>query len=197
MKSKNLTKLFYFIFMFLLLSCNKSVEHNHWTAEIFENKINSLPELFNQIGTEKLLDIIANKDSARASSFNKMKANQIASYFNDKYNIDIRDKFVDNPEGIVILGMFYAEKEYQDAKSLIKTNSTNSFKTSDENMSCLLAAVGGVIGVTQAKQIWQAIVAGATEETIVAAVSLIGKRVATIWAVSVMVYEIGGCLEWW
>ena len=177
-------------------SCSKSIE-NHWQAEIRENNINSLPELFSQIGSEKLVDIVASKDSLKAKSYNIMKANEIASYFFDKYKIDIREKFVDNPEGIIILGMFYAEKEYQKTKYQIKTNSLNSFKTSDENMDCFMTVVSDVIGISQAKAIWNSIVMGASEETVIAAVSLIGKRVAGILTVATMVYSTGSCLGWW
>lgn len=126
-----------------------------------------------------------------------MKANQIASYFYDKYKIDIREKFEDNPEGIVILGMFYAEKEYQNSKNQIKSNSLKSFKTGDENMGCFITVIGDVIGISQAKAIWNSIVLGASEETVIAAISLIGKRVAGVLTVATMIYSTGSCLEWW
>ena len=196
MSLKKTINLFYLCFLLFLSSCSKSIE-NHWQAEIRENNINSLPELFSQIGSEKLVDIVASKDSLKAKSYNIMKANEIASYFFDKYKIDIREKFVDNPEGIIILGMFYAEKEYQKTKYQIKTNSLNSFKTSDENMDCFMTVVSDVIGISQAKAIWNSIVMGASEETVIAAVSLIGKRVAGILTVATMVYSTGSCLGWW
>lgn len=197
MNLKKITPIILFSFVLFLSGCTKSVERITWQAEISENKINYLPELFNEFTSEKLIDIIASKDSDKASSYNKMKANQIASYFKHKYKIDIRDKFIDNPEGIIILGVFYAEKESLDLKSQTKSYSINSLKTNDEDMSCLFAAVGAVIGISEAKAIWSSIVAGASAETVIAAVSLIGRRVAAIWTVSVMVYEIGGCLDWW
>jgi hypothetical protein len=180
-----------------LSGCTKSNDNIHWQAEITENRTSNLQDLFSQIGSEKLVDIIASKNEEQMSNYNKLKANQIASYFQEKYNVDIRGKFIDNPEGIVILGMFYAEKEYQEAKSKIRGNNLTTLKTGEENLSCLLAAVEGIIGVSQAKQIWKAILAGATEETVIAAVSLIGRRVATIWGVTIMVYQIGSCMEWW
>ena len=100
MSLKKTINLFYLCFLLFLSSCSKSIE-NHWQAEIRENNINSLPELFSQIGSEKLVDIVASKDSLKAKNYNIMKANEIASYFFDKYKIDIREKFVDNP--VVIL----------------------------------------------------------------------------------------------
>ena len=197
MNLKKSINLFSLCFLLFLSSCSKTIENNHWQAEISENNINSLPELFSQIGSEKLIDIVASKDSLKASSYNIMKANQIASYFYDKYKIDIREKFEDNPEGIVILGKFYAEKEYQNSKNQIKSNSLKSFKTGDENMGCFITVIGDVIGISQAKAIWNSIVLGASEETVIAAISLIGKRVAGVLTVATMIYSTGSCLEWW
>lgn len=93
----------------LLTSCSKSTEDKKWQAEITENKAESLKEVFAN-GSEKLLDIIASKDEIKMSNFNETKANQIASYFQDKFKVDITKEFIDNPEGIVILGLFYAKR---------------------------------------------------------------------------------------
>lgn len=138
----------------LLTSCSKSTEDKKWQAEITENKAESLKEVFLQNGSEKLLDIIASKDEIKMSNFNETKANQIASYFQDKFKVDITKEFIDNPEGIVILGLFYAKKEQLDANSQIMSNSTNNvMKTPDENMDCFLTAVSDFIGISQAKSI--------------------------------------------
>lgn len=197
MKTKNAVKVCCLSFFIFLSSCNKKVDTSYWKAEITENKVNSLQDLFSQIGSEKLIDIVESKDIIKAESYNKMKANQIASYFQDKYIIDLRDKFIDNPEGIVILGMCYAVKEYQDAKLQVKSNSTFSLTNSEDKMNCFLTAIADVIGIAQAKSIWNSIVMGASEETVIAAVSLIGRRVAGILTVATMIYSTGGCLGWW
>jgi hypothetical protein len=182
----------------LLSSCNKSVDESHWQAVISKNKAATLQDVFLQNGSEILIDIVSSKDEVKISNFNKTKANQIASYFQDKFNIDITKEFIDNPEGIVILGLFYAKKEQLDAKSLIMSTSTNNvMKSSDENMDCFLTAVGDFIGLTQARSIWKSIVMGASEQTEIAAVKLIGRRVASIISVATMVYSTGSCLDWW
>ena len=182
-----------------LTSCTKLTDDKKWQAEITENKVASLKEVFIQNGSEKLIDIIASKDEVRVINYNKMKANQIASYFHDKFKIDITKEFIDNPEGIVILGLFYAEKEHQETRLKIKTNSNDvMMATPDEYMSCLHTAVEAVIGVTQAKEIWKGFVGGATAEaTVFAAAKLMAKRVATIWGIADMVYNMGLCMTWW
>ncbi len=38
---------------------------------------------------------------------------------------------------------------------------------------------------------------GASEQTVIAAVKLIGRRVAGIISVALMVYATGSCLDWW
>jgi hypothetical protein len=183
---------------FILTGCTKSTQDKQWHAEITENKAATLQDVFLQNGSEKLIDIVASKDQVKMSNFNKTKANEIASYFLDKYKIDITKEFIDNPEGIVILGLFYAKKEQQVTYSHIMSNSTNNvMKTSDENMDCFLTAVGDFIGISQAKSIWRGIVMGASEQTVIAAVKLIGRRVAGIISVALMVYATGSCLDWW
>jgi hypothetical protein len=184
--------------LLILTGCTKSTQDKQWQAEITENKAANLQDVFLQNGSEKLIDLVASKDELKIKKFNKTKANEIASYFQDKYNIDITKEFIDNPEGIVILGLFYAKKEQQDADSQIMSNSTNNvMKTSDENMDCFLTAVGDFVGITQARSIWNSIVMGASEQTVIAAVKLIGRRVAGIISVATMVYATGSCLDWW
>ena len=111
-------KIIYAISLCLLLilsGCTKSTQDKQWHAEITENKAATLQDVFLQNGSEKLIDIVASNDAVKMSNYNKIKANQIASYFQDKFKIDITEEFIDNPEGIVILGLFYAKKEQQDA----------------------------------------------------------------------------------
>jgi hypothetical protein len=180
----------------LCTSCNKSVEKEPWTATISANKIQSLPELFSTNQNENLIEIVSTKDIAKMSEYNKIKANQIASYFIDKYKIDIRAEFKENPEGIIILGMLYASKEYENKKLNTRGTSLAAFKE-PEAMNCFLTAVSDVIGISQAKALWASIVAGATEETVIAAVSLIGRRVAGVITITLMVYSTGECLGWW
>jgi uncharacterized membrane protein YeaQ/YmgE (transglycosylase-associated protein family) len=180
----------------LLTSCSKSTEDKKWQAEITENKAESLKEVFLQNGSEKLLDIIDSKDEVKMSNYNETKANQIASYFQDKFNVDITKEFIDNPEGIVILGLFYAKKEQLDASSQIKTNSTIVMKQNDPN-DCFWAVITGLIGLTDAKNVWKAFSAGISEETIFAAAKLIGKRVGSVIVTLVAVDQLGECMGWW
>ena len=182
--------------LLFLTSCTKSTEEKQWQAEISENKAASLKDVFLQNGSEKLIDIIASKDEVKMSNFNKTKANQIASYFQDKFKIDITKEFIDNPEGIVILGLFYAKKEQLDASSQIKTNSTIVMKENDPN-DCFWAVITGLIGLTDAKNVWKAFSAGISEETIFAAAKLIGKRVGSVIVTLVAVNQLGECAGWW
>ena len=193
-------RIYHYVFLIIILlisSCNKELTTKHWEAQIIQNKANSLPELFNQIGSEKLVEIVSSKDQVRVSAYNKMKANQIASYFIDKYKIDIREEFKDNPEGVIVLGMLYAAKEYEDARIKIKGNSLEVMKSPEEEMNCFFVAVESVIGITQARSLWKSIAMGATKEAVISSVSLLSRRVVAIWSVATLVYDIGGCLEWW
>jgi hypothetical protein len=193
-------RFYHYVFLLIILlisSCNKELTTKHWEAQIIQNKAKSLPELFNQIGSEKLVEIVSSKDQVRVSAYNKMKANQIASYFIDKYKIDIREEFKDNPEGVIVIGMLYAAKEYEDARIKIKGNSLEVMKSPEEEMNCFFVAVESVIGITQARSLWKSIAMGATKEAVISSVSLLSRRVVAIWSVATLVYDIGGCLEWW
>jgi hypothetical protein len=183
--------------LLILTGCTKSTQDKQWQAEITENKAAMLEDVFLQNGSEKLIDLVASKDELKINNFNKTKANEIASYFQDKYKIDITKEFIDNPEGIVILGLFYAKKEQQDADSQIMSNSTNNVMKNNDPNDCFWAAVMGVIGITDAKNIWKALAAGATEETVIAAARLIGKRIGISIGIVMMVNEIGQCVGWW
>ena len=194
---KKINLLMIFCFVLLITSCSKSVDNNQWQAVISENKVNSLPEIFSQIKTEKVVEILSSKDTIKASQQNKILANQIASYFQSKYKIDITQEFKNNPEGIVILGIFYAKKEAIEAKSKIKSFSINSYQRYSDDMDCLMAAVSTAIGISQARDIWRSVMAGATEATILSTVKLLARRVAAAWTVVAMVYEVGGCLDFW
>jgi len=185
-----------------LTSCTKSTEVKQWQAVITKNKAATIKEIFLENGSKKLLDITASKDEVKMSDYNKMTANQIASYFQDKFKIDITKEFIDNPEGIVILGLFYAKKEQQDANSQIMSDRTNNLmkanvmQANDTN-DCFWAAVTGILSLADAKNIWKAISAGATEETVIAAAKLIGRRVGGIIMVTIAILEIGECIGWW
>lgn len=199
MKSKYVKIMLFGCFLFSALSCNKTIEAYHWEAQLTHNKVSSITELLYQEGSDKMIKIVASKNKNMISLYNKNIANQIASYIMIKYKIDIRDKFIDNPEGIIILGMFFAAREHKNR--IISKKSDNidskSIMLYDDNMNCFITAVSDVIGITQAKSLWASIVAGATEETIIAAVSLIGRRVAGLITVTFMVYSTGECLGWW
>ena len=60
-----------------------------------------------------------------------------------------------------------------------------------------MTAVGAVIGVSQAKDIWRSIMAGATEATIINTVKLLARRAAAAWVVVATVYEVGQCMDFW
>ncbi|PQV59672.1 hypothetical protein CLV53_11556 [Sediminibacterium magnilacihabitans] len=129
-------------------------------------------------------------------------ANKVASYFYAKYQRDIRRDFVNNPQGIIILGLLYAAKERHAATinmsaSLHAPGQGLAVESNRATFDCLLSVVGSVIGLSDARNLWQSIAAGATEETAIAALKVIGRRVAGVITVAIMVYDLGSCLDWW
>lgn len=110
--------------------------------------------------------------------------------------MDLRNDFVDNPEGLVTLGLIYAAKEKNANLASSHSQGISTLAVSGD-FDCFLAAVGTFIGIADARKIWLSIVAGASEETAIAALRLIGRRAATVLAVGIMVYEAGDCLGFW
>jgi len=199
MISKNVKLVLFSSLLLVSTGCNKMIDDQHWESQISQSQVASMTEIFYQEESDSLTDVIASKNKNLISTFNRKKANQITSFIFKKYKIDIRNKFKDNPEGIIILGMFFAAKEYEYenlSTKRISTSSKSSMKY-DERMNCFITAVSDVIGISQARSIWASIAAGAAEETVIAAVSLIGRRVVGILSVTLMVYSTGECLGWW
>lgn len=161
-------------------------------TDIFKNDKNILEQL-----------IISNNQES-ATIYIRNLASQICGYFYYNRNIDIRNDFINDPNGVILLGLFYAADEYyyqnqMTAKSLKQSGKTASPNLYDDPdpMGCFLTAVGSLIGFADAKNIWRSFVAGASEQTVIAALKLIGRRVATVITVVVTIYQAGECLDWW
>lgn len=189
----------------IFVACSKSNVDQEWKATLGTNSYSSAAEIFKSINKIDLKNATSTNNIKATQEIIYPAANKIASYFFDRYKIDIRQDFVDNPQGIIILGLFYAAKEvnYSNNSVLsslrVKTLSSDGLVITEnkDDFSCFLSAVAAVIGITDARNIWRSIVSGASEETVLAAVKLIGKRVAGVISVAIMVYEVGSCLEWW
>lgn len=82
-----------------------------WKAQIESSSTTSVTEIFKQTHPLKLKSIINSTDEVKGKQFINSTANKIATYFFYKYKINISEDFVDNPQGIITLGLFYAAKE--------------------------------------------------------------------------------------
>ena len=98
-------------FILTTFSCEKSKNSNHWIAEITSIRFSSASELFKNLPVTALRNNITSNDSRQSALFINEIANKIASYCYSKLNVDIRNKFIDNPNGIIILGLYLAAKE--------------------------------------------------------------------------------------
>jgi hypothetical protein len=176
------------------ISCKKTSEKSEWKAQIESNSMASVTEIFKLTDPQKLKEIISANDEIKGRQFVNSTANKIATYFFYKQKIDIREDFIDNPQGIITLGLFYAAKESQ---SNTQNNYASRAQFASPDMDCFVTAVSTFLGIADARNIWRSIVAGASEETVIAGLKLIGRRVGTIIGVGVMVYSVGRCLDWW
>ncbi len=194
------------IFLFLLgvvcstifLACSKSNSENEWVATFETNKYSTITDIFKSVNKAELINATSNNNLAKTNEITIALASKIASFVFEKYKMDVRKDFINDPQGVIILGLSLAAREHENGTIIVKTTSTdNGVIINKADLNCFFAVVGGVIGITDARNIWKSITAGASEETILAAVKVIGKRVAGIITVGIMVYELGECFDWW
>lgn len=181
----------------------KSQSNLEWTLSIPYPTSNSLQELFQK---DRLLirRIVNNNNEIQAESYVRDLADQIAGFYYYNRNIDLRVDFADDPNNVIIFGLFYAAKEYIDQESLYATQKSVKKKKEPsiyymppDPEICFWTAVGTIIGFTEAKSIWNAIVGGASEQTIIRTLKLMGKRVASAITLVITIKEVGECLGWW
>lgn len=176
---------------------------SQWVAQIPYPNVSTVTALF-QSDQYALQDLVNSNNEAYANAYVLSLADRIAGFYYYNKGIDIRNDFIDNPIGIVTLGLFSAAREYHYGNPSVeriqvahKRGEYTTLVVVESGINCFLTAVGSIIGIPQAKDIWRSILAGASEETIIASVKLIGRRVATAITIVIAVYEIGECLEWW
>jgi hypothetical protein len=158
----------------LLFACKKSeAPAPVWEASISEQTAPTLVGILQ-----------ANRQGTTAAI-----ANQVASYFYRTQGFDLRQQFRDNPDGLVILGTFYAAKETYDLRQ--RTMRTEG------DWSCFWTAVGDVLGLAQARSIWGMITGGSYTGSVLRVLSTMATRVAGVFTVAMMVYSTGECLGWW
>ncbi|MBC7848637.1 MAG: hypothetical protein H7Y31_02820 [Chitinophagaceae bacterium] len=121
-------------------------------------------------------------------------ARQIAGYVWQQYNEDVLADILSAPETGMILALFLYGKEM----NILPPDRPDPGRDGGGEMNCFTAALGGLIGIPEIKGIYSDFVSGRTSpKTVIKAVKLIGRRVATIIGVAIAVYSLGDCLEWW
>ncbi|QEC43236.1 hypothetical protein [Pseudobacter ginsenosidimutans] len=191
-------KLFYLLVL-LVFACSKSNESPGTTKKVQSDAKASLEpgdgeEPFSLIsvidddhstGTD-LADAINTHDVSGSESALQEMSNNIANYYITTYNIDLQQEFDNDDYRIIIFGLI------EELNSKYVSNPTST------DLTCFMTAVSTFIGVTQARNIWKSIATGSYNAgTVIDALKLMGKRVATVIGVGIMVYEVGACLHWW
>ena len=184
------------LFSLTIASCSKNRSEQMWVAQISIIQEKSLTEIFKNIDVKTLRSANDSKNNFVGLIIQNSLANKIASFFFFKKNVDIRSKFINDQLGLITLGLLFTAREYQEAASLHTVQSSRVVMPPDP-WTCFQAAVSTVIGLTQAQALWQSIVGGATVQTVVDALILIGRRVAGVISVGLMVVAVGDCLGWW
>ncbi len=141
---------------------------------------------FDEATVSSLENAITTNDENVAEAVINNMANDIANHFLLTNGIDLHYEFENDNTRIVLLGLIEA------------VNQQYINNPSSANLNCFFAAVEGFIGLTNARSIWRAITTGSySVGTLIDALKLLGKRVATVITVGIMVYNVGACVGWW
>lgn len=159
-------------------------------------------DIFKSINKVELEMVFETENNEALTQIINETNERIVSLVQDQYNINLNEQFdEDEHYNITLIGIYFAAKEKYllDGHELgIDIDEYGIVNHSyEETFQCFLTAVGAFIGVTQANEIWKSIIAGATKETIIGTIKLLGKKVATLWGVGVLIYQVGNCLDWW
>lgn len=177
---------------------NTSKPEYRWEATIGASPHLNAVTIFKESESE-LKEIIATKDTIRQKRLTLQLANNIASYVYKTQKVDIRKEFINDPNGIVFLGMLLEIKERSLTPSSKSTNSPSDlYAISTPEMDCFFAAVGGLVGINEAKTMWLTLMGeGVVLDSFIAAARFITKKVGVGLTVAILLRDVGGCFGWW
>jgi hypothetical protein len=202
---------FFSLMILVLTSCSKNVNNKKVTSDSFDENYKvtsstaiesskSFNDIFVSIEKGTLLTAISNEDKETLDNIINVTNDRIIETFKMKYHIDLNNEF-DSQEkyGITLIGVYYAAREryLNDGHELPADIDDIKSYEYKQTFDCFLTAVSAAIGITDAKKIWKSIIAGASEQTVIATIRLVAKRVTAIIAVGILVYQVGNCLDWW
>lgn len=124
-------------------------------------------------------------------------ASKIASFFRQRFSLDLRADFRNDPNGVVLLGLAYSAAIESRSNDMRTVSVARMAPDPGGAWGCFMTAVSGFIGITQAKAIWAAFEAGATASGVISAVGLIARRTASAISVGLMILSVIDCLDWW
>ena len=184
------------------VSCKKANPINeipepefHWMAIISPSPYSSINSIFKASETELKEAIIVN-DTIKQKRLTIKLANNIVSYIYKTQQVDIRKEFIDDPNGVVSLGLLLERKEYYTPLSSKPTNSEKLLPSPE--MDCLFAALGGLVGINEARTMWATLMGeGVILDSAIAAARFIGKKVGVALSVTLLLRDVGDCFGWW
>lgn len=186
-----------FIVLFTSVGCVKTSPSNISVQDELQLPNDNIKQIFSTVDKSILLNLLISKNETEAKKLLTPLANKINAYLFNKYNIRIESN--SNVNEIILIGLAVAKKEHQLSKQDIQNNSLIYKKKINKQpeLDCFISVVGGIIGIADARALYLSFSEGVAAETIIAAVKLIGKRVAASITIVFAVYELGECMEWW
>lgn len=196
-------KIFVFIFLSISISGFANI-FNHGTS-LLAVRISSgalpqtedkLTDIFRKVDYEKLKVYLETENAQEIEKIYKGIAFEMAEYITIKTGEKFDNYINELPEVVIIYGIYYFLKE-KGINDFPEDLPNKSMFALDNGAGCFFSLVSALIGITDAKSIWQSIVKGEAIPTILGTLKTMFKRVATIFTVVVTIYGVGECLGWW
>ena len=160
----------------------------------------SVDDILATIDTRALSQVVRFGSDAEIAAFYTPIANQIGDYVLARYDEDLRGEIADNPEAAVVFGMLLYGKEHgipsEAFDNPIDCSAAMYTVSRADPMHCFIAALHGIIGLSDIQHLYHDFVHGMSATTVLRAVKVMARRVAWGITIGIAIFEFVHCMDW-
>lgn len=174
-----------------LAQLNGSITTVHSDASSFS----SMEDVFLSTDYQTLRNALDEGDEDLANSIIVETAVKVNDYLINHYEVDFSEDLVEDPQSVVVAGLFYYGKELgiPDLEEYIPPSEEAAV-----SFACFKAALGGMFSLPNIYAIYRDFVAGTVgPQTLIRTLRTMGKSIFYGFAIGYAIYELGDCLGWW
>lgn len=153
----------------------------------------AMTTLFSGIDHAQLQQLLNSNNLAALENFLSPIANQIANRIFTKYGEDIHDEIGNEPQAMVLLGLF----EYGVENNYSLDGYNSAARTPYDNWMCFINALSDNFGISAIRSVYNDFRAGVSPRTVVRALRQLGTRIWLGFTIGIAIYSLGDCLDWW